>query len=203
MIDTIPGSSKQKKWESGLTIDRTAWGWNRNSTYFQYMTARELIHQLIEIVAFNGNLLLNVGPSADGTISPIFVDRLVEMGEWLGVNGDAIYGTRPWPIAQNETASNVFYTSKKGKVYGIFTEWPVDSLLELRFPTPTAQTKVMMLGVEGAGDLEWSRLDTRVGGMKIVLPVMTPNLVPCQHAWVVAISGLESGSHGNGDARLH
>ena len=54
--------------------------------YDAYETTADLIHQLIETIAFNGNLLLNVGPRADGTLSPIFVDRLVGIGDWLEVS---------------------------------------------------------------------------------------------------------------------
>jgi alpha-L-fucosidase len=58
----------------------------RQAKYDAYEMTVDLIHLLIETVAFNGNLLLNVGPHADGTMSPIFVDRLVGMGEWLEVS---------------------------------------------------------------------------------------------------------------------
>jgi alpha-L-fucosidase len=63
-----------------------SWGYNRKARYDAYEKTVDLIHLLIETVAFNGNLLLNVGPRADGTMPPIFVDRLVGMGEWLEVS---------------------------------------------------------------------------------------------------------------------
>jgi len=78
-----PGKMTTKKWENCFTIDMTSWALNRNSTYSQYMSVKEIVHLLIETVAFNGNVLLNVGPAADGTIHPIFVDRLLGIGTSL------------------------------------------------------------------------------------------------------------------------
>jgi len=75
-----PGKLQTRKWENALTIDKTSWGLNRNGTISDYMTVKELVDTLVEVVAFNGNVLLNVGPGPDGTLSPIFVDRLLGIG---------------------------------------------------------------------------------------------------------------------------
>jgi alpha-L-fucosidase len=63
-----PDSIRSRKFEDALTIDRTSWGLNRNSTIDKYMTVKELVHTLVKVVGFNGNMLLNVGPGPDGTI---------------------------------------------------------------------------------------------------------------------------------------
>jgi alpha-L-fucosidase len=76
-----PGTLQQRKFENAFTIDTTTWGYSRTSDYTDYMTVKELIHTLIEVVAFNGNVLINVGPAADGTIHPIFIDRLLGIGK--------------------------------------------------------------------------------------------------------------------------
>ena len=85
----------EHKWENAFTIDKTSWGFNRLATIDQYLTVSELIHTIVEVVAFNGNALLNIGPCADGTISPIFVDRLVGIGEWMEDGGAKVFQVQP------------------------------------------------------------------------------------------------------------
>lgn len=75
-----PDRLQDRKFENALTIDRTSWGLNRVSTLADYMTVKELVHTLIQVVAFNGNMLLNIGPGSDGIIRPIFLDRLRGIG---------------------------------------------------------------------------------------------------------------------------
>lgn len=97
---------------------------------------------------------LNVGPTSDGTIDNIFVDRLMGVGAWLTVNGGAIYSTNPWPTAQNDTAANAFYTQDaSGNVYAIVLTWPANNVLTLVAPATTASTTVTMLGY--ATPLAW------------------------------------------------
>lgn len=71
-----------------------SYGWNRIEDVDDYKSARELILLLCDTVSRGGNLLLNVGPTGDGRIPVIMQQRLVEIGDWLRVNGEAIYGTR-------------------------------------------------------------------------------------------------------------
>jgi alpha-L-fucosidase len=78
-----PGILLPKKWENAFTIDRTSWGLNRNASFSDYLTVKDLVHLMIQVVAFNGNFLLNAGPAADGTIHPIFVDRLLGIGKCI------------------------------------------------------------------------------------------------------------------------
>lgn len=105
-------------------------------------------------VSTGGNILINVGPTQNGLIQPIFVERLKDMGHWLNNNGDAIYESRPW-TAQNDTHTpNVWYTSKfaaadRVLVYAMVLEYPYDTgfvkLYSLAGKTDN-QTKIKLLG---------------------------------------------------------
>ena len=190
----MPGDLKEQKWENALPITKTSWGFDRKLTLESYHDTGYLIHSLIQTVALNGNMLLNVGPRADGTIDAIFEQRLADIGDWLNVNGEAIYGTRPWRVVQREESSRVFYTTKKYKdegnlLYALFTEWPDDSKLQLAYPIATDQTKIRMLGV--TGPKAFLNYTTSIG-ITVELPTLTPNQVPCQHAWVLLLSGIQN-----------
>lgn len=84
-----------------------SYGYNRAERLEDYHTGRELVTMLVDIVSRGGNLLLDIGPNADGTIPVIMQERLIEMGRWLKVNGDAIYGTRPWKSTRQWSAGEV------------------------------------------------------------------------------------------------
>lgn len=98
----------------------------------------------------SGNALINVGPTKEGVIPPIFRERLLQMGEWLEVNGEAIYDTSPWYHQKDSLNSHVWYTCKKATydplrvsdvprvnetilaIYAIFLLWPVDDILSVQ-----------------------------------------------------------------------
>ena len=82
-------------WQTDTSISKLSWGYIEND---QYQPPDFLLHQLIDIVSKNGNLLLNIGPKPDGTIPAPIITTLKEMGVWLKANGEAIYATTPWKI---------------------------------------------------------------------------------------------------------
>ena len=73
------------KWESCYTIQKSSWGYDRTEGITSFWDTTNLLQQLVSSVSCNGNLLLNVGPTADGRIIPAFEERLLEMGAWLDV----------------------------------------------------------------------------------------------------------------------
>lgn len=89
--------------------------------------------ELVTTVSCGGNILVNVGPSKTGLIDPIFVERLLDMGHWLNMNGEAIYGSTPWKYQNDAIVSGVWYTKSKqiennrGIVYAIVLEYPYDT----------------------------------------------------------------------------
>mmetsp|Transcript_21538 Transcript_21538/g.61340 ORF Transcript_21538/g.61340 Transcript_21538/m.61340 type:complete len:585 (-) Transcript_21538:224-1978(-) len=107
-----PGHVIDHKWENAMTLDKNSWGYRREAKMEDLLTTKELIYKLASTVAYGGNLLLNIGPTADGRIDFYFQQRLLEMGHWLSLNGEAIYGTYPWLIQTDNFTTDVFYTSR-------------------------------------------------------------------------------------------
>jgi len=143
-----PGKLLTHKWENCYTIDGSSWGFRRTANIQDYVTTQNLIYTLVSTVSCGGNLLLNVGPTKDGTIDAIFQDRLLGMGSWLNVNGKAIYSTQPWRV-QNDTANmetTVWYTTANNAVYATSLSWPSNGALTLVNPVSTAQTAITLLG---------------------------------------------------------
>ncbi|KAK4008240.1 hypothetical protein OUZ56_013389 [Daphnia magna] len=154
-----PGVLQTRKWENAMTIDRYAWAFRRNARLEDFLTTQELIETLVTTVSCGGNLLMNIGPTADGVIRPIFEERLRDVGSWLHVNGEAIFRTRPWALQNDTLTSNVWYTSKKTLfwtyVYGITLRWPENNILMLGASLPlTDRSIVTLLGYEEP--LKWS-----------------------------------------------
>ncbi|GAA4163895.1 alpha-L-fucosidase [Gryllotalpicola daejeonensis] len=89
---TAPGIQSMP-WQNDTSVSRTSWSWVEGH---DYKTATELIAELADVVSKNGNLLLNIGPKPDGTIPDPEARLLEEIGAWLAVNGEAIFGTTPW-----------------------------------------------------------------------------------------------------------
>lgn len=139
-----------KKWEATRGIGHS-FGYNRNEVDADYLTLPELVHFFVDVVSKNGNLLLNVGPMADGTIPEIQRARLVGLGEWLNVNGRAIFETRPWTraegicrSAQGETP--VRFTKKADAVFATLLGIPSGTEIVLSDVDANAVRNVKLLG---------------------------------------------------------
>ncbi len=135
---------------------------------------------LADIVAKNGNLLLDVGPEPDGTIPPIQVDRLHELGVWLKQNGEAIFDTRPWIRATGKTADgiDVRFTTKDNALYAVLLGRPKGNTVTLLDVGASGHSRATMLGSEaGLGTLAQGN-DLRVN---------LPPELPGDYAWVIRL----------------
>lgn len=159
-----------------------SFGYNKNENLMDYMSSEQLIHLLIEKVANGGNLLLNIGPTADGRIPVIMQQRLYDIGDWLKVNGEAIYGTRFWKESKNQPESSTLkFTQNNGNLYAIATKWPSKKIL---IKNTEKVKSVSLLG---------SRLPVKFkqkgNTVLISIPNFNPNDIKSNHAWVFKLEG--------------
>ncbi len=174
--------SAAHKWEEDRGMG-ASFGYNRNEDAGDYKKPDELIHLLIETVSKGGNLLLDIGPTADGRIPVIMQERLLQIGEWLEVSGEAIYGSRPW--REPTDGELVRYTSKSDALYAICLRWPGREL-KLQRPKPTKETTVSLLG--RSAPLKWRYED---GALSVQVPSLSVNEMPCRHAYVFKLTHVE------------
>lgn len=158
-------STEEQKWESTRGIGNS-FGFNRNETDEDLLSTEALVHMLVDIVSKNGNLLLNVGPTAEGTIPWLQAERLLGLGWWLRTNGDAIYGTRPWQTATGKTADGIAvrFTQKRDAVYAILLGTPEDGPVVIRGLELDIRSSVELLGFRSP--LLWEQ---RTEGVAITL----------------------------------
>ena len=180
--DLIGDDNVQKKkiehcWEECRGIGGS-FGYNRNENLSDYSSSAKVIHTLIEKVSGGGNLLLNIGPTADGRIPVIMQQRLKDIGDWLKINGEAIYETRAWKNAPKKMP-DIYYTTKNKDLYIICTHFP--------------DKKIIIDGLKNSGRVSLLGLKENIksningGKLTITPPQLNPNTNPCNHAWVFKV----------------
>jgi alpha-L-fucosidase len=191
--------ARKKKWESTRGVGKS-FAYNQVEVEADMLTGKEIIHMLSDIVSKNGNLLLNVGPMPDGTIPEMQRRPLLEVGDWLKANGEAIYGTRPWTRAEGVTEDGkpVRFTQKDDILYAIVNDGALMKTLTIKDLKVDGNASVRLLRSKNAtvrptGDKKAANgaaeaLSWHMAGGDLVIDL--PDDLPQQHAFAFAISPL-------------
>lgn len=158
----IPSPQDFQLWEACMTINNT-WAYNQRDRDFK--STRELIRNLVEVASRGGNFLLNVGPGPTGLIQPEFQERLRGIGDWLTLNGDAIYGTTYGPVQ----GVSAYRTTRKDKsIYAHIFDWTGTPLA-----LPDLSSRVISARLLSTGrPLPFTQTEH---GLKIELPAQPPD----------------------------
>jgi alpha-L-fucosidase len=171
-------------WQTDTSIGKRSWGYVKGE---QNKTPNQIIDDFVDIVSKNGNLLLNIGPRADGTITEEQQTVLREIGSWLKINGEAIYDSRPWTVAaegevkgtagaftDNEetvyTAQDIRFTTKEDVLYAISLSWTDSDMTIRSISNDMVVDQVSMLGSED--NLSWEQNEE---GLKVYFPEEMPS----------------------------
>jgi alpha-L-fucosidase len=164
-FDNMHTEDYSVKWQNPATLG-VSYGYRKIEEFQEgwMKPPVELVHLLIEVVAKNGNLLLNVGPRPDGTIPEVQQAGLLAIGEWLKTNGEAIFNTRVWKTVGEE---RVRFTANGDRLYAIMLDWPKDSKINLKSTSKWKQEDVNAVKLLGGGKLKWIMEEE---GLSIELP---------------------------------
>jgi alpha-L-fucosidase len=185
-------------WQTDTAVSKNSWGYIVNQ---DYKTSESVVGDLVDIVSKNGALLLNVGPAPDGTIPEGDTRILLDVGKWLWLNGEAIYGSRPWKVYGEGptqvlsggftdtkrgafTSEDIRFTTKGNTLYATVLAWPPDGTVTIRslgtrLRVYTGEVgDVRLLG--NPGSLEWARNEE---GLTVKFPAQKP----CESAYVLRI----------------
>ena len=177
----VPEKALPYPWESCI-ISGGGWSFTPNA---KYMSGRDGVRLLVDIVAKGGNLLLNVAPGPDGTWQQGAYNLLAEMGAWLKVNGEAIYGSRPVPPYVDGKLR--LTRGRDGSAYFVYLgdegETRVPGEIRVSSGRPAADARVTLLG--SAAALSWRAEGT---GFVVIVPERTRAALPAGHAWTIKVS---------------
>lgn len=201
-----------RPWEENRGIGMS-FGINRIENIDDYNTEQDLLFMLVDIVSRGGNLLLNIGPRPDGTIPVIMQQRLIQMGDWLKVNGEAIYGTKAYkktaqwsegkrpvftkndfhtgfPIYEmtlfpkpGNAHKEMWFTQKGNDLYALLPAWPKNNKVVIRDLKVKDNVKVEMLGVN-------KKLNFKVQDDKLEVDLSNVGIcdIPCHYIFTLKVS---------------
>jgi alpha-L-fucosidase len=181
------GDIRPLPWQTDTSVSNKSWGYINDDTF---KSPEFIVHQLIDIVSKNGNLLLNIGPRSDGTIPDEVQRVLLEVGAWLNVNGEAVYGTRPWRVygeGPTKVAAGSFhdtettnykpedfrFTTKGDVLYAIGLALPSNGEAAIHSLALTAGSS-RVRSVTLLGNDSELKFDQRVDGLHLQLPAQAP-----------------------------
>jgi alpha-L-fucosidase len=197
------GDIRPLYWQTDTSVSNKSWGYIKDDTF---KSPEFVVHQLIDIVSKNGNLLLNIGPRSDGTIPEEVQKVLFDVGAWLGINGEAIYGTRPWRTygeGPTKVAAGAFhdtdtakytpedfrFTTRGEDVYAIGLAWPASREAVIHSLAKTVGTEPVQSVAMIGGDAKL-RFEQRADGLHVQLPAQAPT----KYAYALRLS-FERASH--------
>ena len=188
---------REHYWQTDTSVSYRSWCYIEDD---EFKTVTTIVHDLVDIVSKNGNLLLNVGPRPDGTIPEEAVSVLLGLGQWLDINGEAIYGTRHWQVygegptgvsavqfrereSKPFTGQDIRFTTQGNLLYAICLGWPegectIKSLGSKGAVAAEAIANITMLGCDE--QLTWSQDENG-------LTIQMPSEKPCEHAYTFKI----------------